>query len=146
MTYKLDTTDPTKPVVESFSSSASAVGVDESSTDQWTNDNTPSFRISNVTVGNGLTMYYWLRGASDNDWESVWLDLASDTITTAPFDAQFVATQEKTGGDQAQAVLAALPDSADNVGDFVWREYRMKACHVDSAGNQNCRWTFTHSI
>jgi hypothetical protein len=135
MTYKLDMTDPAVPVLESFSSSASAVGVDESGTDKITNDNTPSIRVSNITVGNGFRLYYYLRGSADNDWEGVQFDLAGDTLTTAPFDAQIVGTEEKTWGDQTQGVIAALPDSADNVGDFVFHEYRIYGQQIDSAGN-----------
>ncbi|HIB95353.1 MAG TPA: T9SS type A sorting domain-containing protein, partial [Candidatus Marinimicrobia bacterium] len=135
MTYKLDMTDPAAPVLESFSSSASAVGVDESGTDKITNDNTPSIRVSNITVGNGVRLYYYLRGSADNDWESVQFDLAGDTLTSAPFDVQIVGTLEKNWGDQTQGVIAALPDSADNVGDFKFHEYNIYGSQIDSAGN-----------
>jgi hypothetical protein len=146
MTYKLDTTAPDAPVLESFSSSASAVGVDESGTDRITNDNTPSVRVSNITVGNGISLYYYLRGNAINDLEWVQFDLASDTLTTSPFDAQFVGTEEKTWGDQTQAVLAALPDSSDNVGDYKYHEYLIYGHQTDSAGNSSSSGTSTFYI
>jgi len=142
VTYILDTTDPSTPVIDYFG--ASTLGSDEeSNVDKITNDNTPILNISNVTTGNGIKLYYFILGQSSNDFELVEVRLLSDTLqapsgSPSKYQLDILGTYEKTSGDQTQEALNALPDSSDNIGldaSTKRADYRFYAVHYDSAGN-----------
>ena len=80
--YIFDNVAPSTPAVDGISMSST---LDESTTDKITNDNTPSFRISNVTVGNLLTVYH---GVDPSNYAQVSID--KDTIDADPFTFSLV--------------------------------------------------------
>ena len=137
-----DTTPPSTPSIDYFGSSTLG-SVEESGVDKITNDNTPILNISNVTTGNGVKLYYYVLGQTQNDLESVQVELLTDTLqaptgTPSKYQLDIRGTYAKTGGDQTQDALNALPDSSDNIGldaSTKKADYRFYAVHYDSAGN-----------